>query len=48
MEYYINGWRESKSYFLSFGFTESEWERLNNGEIICKGDNEFWVKEVDR
>lgn len=48
MEYYINGWRESKSYFFSFGFTEEERNRLFNGEIVCKGDNEFFIREVDR
>lgn len=44
MRFYINGWRESKSYFLSFGFSESELNRLHNGEIICKGNNKFWIE----
>lgn len=43
-KYYINGFREGKSYFYSFGFTESERESLERGEIVKKGDNEFWIE----
>ena len=43
MKYYINGWQESKSYFLSFGFSEKELEALKNGKIIKKGNNTFYI-----
>ena len=43
MKYYINGWQESKSYFLSFGFTEKELEELKNGKIIEKENNTFYI-----
>lgn len=43
MKYYINGWRESKSYFMSFGFTASELKRMEDGEIIKREQNEFWI-----
>jgi hypothetical protein len=43
MTYFINGWKYGKSYFLSFGFTASEMERLIDGEIVKKGENEFWI-----
>lgn len=39
MKYYINGWEESKSYFLSFGFTRNEIERMENGETIKRKDS---------
>lgn len=48
-EYYINGWRETKSYFMSFGFTEEEIERMKSGEVIhqadSSSDNEFMIKK---
>lgn len=47
MKYYINGWRYGKSYFMSFGFTAREMERLMDGEIIKKGENEFWIIKED-
>ena len=43
MIYFINGWRSGKSYFLSFGFTASEIERMIDGETIRHGENEFWI-----
>ncbi len=43
MIYIINGWRYGRQYFMSFGFTEIEFEKLMDGEIITKGDNEFWI-----
>ena len=43
MKYYINGWQEKKNYFLSFGFTSEELERMVNGEIITKDNNSFWI-----
>ena len=42
-KYMINGWKYGKSYFYSFGFTSLEKERLEDGEVITKGDNEFWI-----
>lgn len=45
MRYYINGWREGRSYFLSLGrFTEDEIERMISGETIAKGNNEFSIE----
>lgn len=42
-KYYINGWEYGKQYFMSFGFTEGQIERMMDGEIIKRGDNEFWI-----
>ena len=46
--YLINGWEESKSYFMSFGFTKDEIERMENGEEIRRtdsvSDNTFAIK----
>lgn len=44
MKYYINGWKEGKSYFLSFGFTEDEINRMIAGETISRDGNEFWIE----
>lgn len=45
MRFYINGWREGRNYFFRIGrFTEEEVERLLNGEIVTKGDNEFCIE----
>ena len=45
MKYYINGWREGRSYFFSIGrFTDSEKESLMNGEIVVKNGNEFYIE----
>ncbi len=43
MKYYINGFREGRSYFMSFGFTEDEITRMENGEVITHGGNKFWI-----
>lgn len=43
MKYFINGFRYGRSYFMSFGFSENERERLMNGEIITRNGNEFWI-----
>lgn len=53
MKYYINGWEESRSYFLSFGFTKNEYERMINGEIIKRERtetdfNEFWIVKEEQ
>lgn len=42
--YFINGWRYGESYFKSFGFSESEYERMISGETIIRGENEFWIE----
>jgi hypothetical protein len=46
--YLINGWEESKSYFMSFGFTQKEIDRMENGEEIRRidsvSDNTFAIK----
>ena len=44
MKYYINGWEESKSYFMSFGFTRQEKEDMMEGKVVVRGDNEFTIK----
>ena len=45
--YYINGFREGKSYFLSLGrFTFKELSALECGEIISKNGNQFWVEKT--
>lgn len=43
MRFYINGWEESRNYFLSFGFTSEEKQRMINGETIHRGDNVFFI-----
>lgn len=45
--YYINGWREGRRYFLSFGFTREEIGRMLDGELITKGTNKFWMIKED-
>ena len=47
MIYYINGFREGKSYFLSFGFTEEELNKMMQGDIITKNNNSFWIVKKD-
>lgn len=51
-EYFINGWKESERYFMSFGFTADEIERMKSGEIIRRtdsiSDNEFKIVEIKR
>lgn len=47
MKYYINGWREGRNYFFRLGrFTEEEIKRLEDGEIVIKGENEFYMEEA--
>lgn len=43
MKYCINGWEESRSYFMSFGFTRDEIERMENGETIEREENTFSI-----
>lgn len=45
MKYYINGWEESKSYFMSFGFSRQEKEDMMAGKVVVRGDNEFAIKD---
>lgn len=42
--FYINGWREKRSYFMNFGFTEKEVEAMENGEIIIRNGNEYRIE----
>ncbi len=44
--YFINGWRESRSYFMSIGrFTEEEVEYMEQtGEEIKRGSNVFRIE----
>lgn len=48
-KYIINGWTEGKSYFTemfkSYGGTENDWNRLENGEVIILNGNEFWIEK---
>lgn len=47
-DYYVNGWREGMNHFMDLGrFTEDEIIRLNSGEVIVKGSNEFWIERKD-
>ena len=46
-QFYINGWRESRSYFFRFGFTEEEVARMRNGETVNKNGNEYRIEIVD-
>ena len=42
--YYINGWREVRSYFISLGrFTEEDLTRMEAGETITRNGNEFQI-----
>lgn len=44
MIYFINGWKESKSYFLSFGFTLEELKQMEAGETLKRGNNVFGIE----
>lgn len=42
--YMINGFEEGKNYFLLLGrFTDSELEQMEDGEVLTKGENRFWI-----
>lgn len=44
--YLVNGFREGRNYFYGLGrFTEDEMARLENGEVVIKGENEFYIDE---
>lgn len=47
MKYYINGWRESKSYFMSFGFTEAEIKSMESGRPLMREYNIFEIRDTD-
>lgn len=48
IRYYVNGWRESKSYFLSLGrFSEEDLSRMENGETITRNGNEFSIEVTE-
>ena len=44
-KFYINGFQESENYWKSiFGTpTLEEAKKLNNGDIVEKGSNKFWI-----
>lgn len=42
-KYYINGWQESRGYFLSHGFTTDEIDRMERGEILNRDGNEYRI-----
>lgn len=44
MKYCINGWEESRSYFMSFGFSSQSVEDMIAGKVIVRGDNEFSIE----
>lgn len=47
-KYYVNGFRESKSYFISLlsgRISSQQFEDLTNGEEITVGDNTFYIEE---
>lgn len=45
MRHYINGFTYGERYFKSVGhFTEKEWNRMIDGEVIVKNGNEFWIE----
>ena len=43
--YYINGWEESRKYFLSIlgSISASEFAKLENGEVLEKDGNRFYI-----
>ena len=41
--YFINSWRESRAYFMSFGWTGEEIERMEAGEIIKRDGNTYRI-----
>lgn len=47
MIFLINGFRESKGYFMSFGFTQDEFERMLDGEVISRDGNKFSIENLE-
>lgn len=45
MKYYINGWEESRGYFLSFGFTRVEIGMMERGMIVKREQNTFEIRK---
>lgn len=45
--YMINGWRESRSYFMSFRWNTDEIERMIAGETIIRNGNEFSIEVIE-
>lgn len=43
IKYMINGWEYGRQYFMSFGFSRSQIERMMDGEVITRGTNEFYI-----
>lgn len=47
MIYYINGWREGEKYFFRLigNLTEQEKSDLLDGNVLKRGNNEFWIEK---
>lgn len=46
-KYFVNGWKESRSYFMSLvngNITQNQYNLLMHGEKITIGDNEFYIE----
>ena len=43
-KYFINGYRYGREYFMSFGFSESQIQRMIDGEIIKHNGSAFWIE----
>lgn len=45
IRYMINGWEYGREYFYDLGrFTKKQIEKLEQGEIVWKRGNAFWIK----
>lgn len=44
MKFFINGFSYGRSYFMSFGFTREEFERMVSGAVIERDGNAFWIE----
>ena len=47
--YYINGWQESREYFLQClgRFTSEEYNTLINGGKVYRDDDTFYIENVN-
>lgn len=43
MKFYINGWEYGRRYFMSFGWTQREFDKMLDGDVIEKNGNEFYI-----
>ena len=48
-KYIINGWQESREYFLRLlgGFTNEEYNTLLNGGKVYREDNVFYIENIN-